>query len=66
MTQKQADNFTLEHIFGPASFWTAETMPKVSGTPFVERREPWDPIAQMKLMPQVNGTSATQPARAGK
>ena len=51
MTEEQAGNYTLEHIFGPVDFWDATTQPAMSGSVYEGQGEPWNPIAQLALLP---------------
>ncbi len=51
MTEEQAGNYTLEHIFGPVSFWDSSTQPETSGSVYESQGEPWNPIAQLALLP---------------
>ncbi|HEX4629470.1 MAG TPA: pectinesterase family protein [Chthoniobacterales bacterium] len=60
MTEDQAANYTLEHIFGPVSFWDSTTQPQASGTVYESQGDPWNPIAQLALLP----TQAGAPSQA--
>jgi len=51
MTEAQAANYTVENIFGPAEFWTAETQPDTSGIPYVSQGDPWNPHVQLLSLP---------------
>ena len=55
MTEEQAANYTLEHIFGPVDFWDATTQPETSGTGYESQGEPWNPLAQLALLPTEPG-----------
>ncbi|MFL6590013.1 MAG: pectinesterase family protein [Chthoniobacterales bacterium] len=55
MTADQAANYTLENIFGPASFWDATTQPQASGSAYESQGEPWNPIAQLAFLPTEPG-----------
>jgi hypothetical protein len=57
--REQADNYTLEHIFGPVDFWDSTTQPEASGTVYESQGDPWNPIAQIALLP-------TQPGEASQ
>jgi hypothetical protein len=56
MTAGQAGNYTLEHIFGPATFWNTTTQPETGGGAYESQGEPWNPIAQLALLPRQPGT----------
>jgi len=58
MTEEQAANYTLEHIFGPVSFWDATTQPQASGSVYESQGDPWNPIAQLAFLPTEPGTPA--------
>src|SRR6266404_143914 len=60
MTAEQAANYTLEHIFGPVDFWDSTTQPQTSGVAYASQGDPWNPIAQLALLPTQPG-SASQP-----
>jgi Pectinesterase len=60
MTEEQAANYTLEHIFGPVSFWDATTQPQASDTVYESQGAPWNPIAQLAFLP----TQAGAPSQA--
>jgi hypothetical protein len=51
MTKEQAANYTLDHIFGPVDFWNSTTQAETSGIAYESQGEPWDPIAQLALLP---------------
>jgi pectin methylesterase-like acyl-CoA thioesterase len=55
MTEDQAANYTLEHIFGPVSFWDATTQPQASDTVYESQGDPWNPIAQLAFLPTQAG-----------
>ena len=55
MTEEQASNYTLEHIFGPVDFWNSFTQPETSGIPYESQGEPWHPMAQLALLPTEPG-----------
>jgi hypothetical protein len=55
MTADQAANYTLEHIFGPVSFWDATTQPQASDTVYESQGNPWNPIAQLAFLPTQPG-----------
>jgi hypothetical protein len=55
MTADQAANYTLEHIFGPVSFWDATTQPQASDTVYESQGDPWNPIAQLAFLPTQSG-----------
>jgi len=55
MTEEQAANYTLEHIFGPVDFWDATTQPETSGTGYESQGELWNPLAQLALLPTEPG-----------
>ena len=55
MTAEQAANYTLDRIFGPVSFWNAETQPETSGIPYENQGEDWRAIAQLALLPTQSG-----------
>jgi pectin methylesterase-like acyl-CoA thioesterase len=57
MTAEQAANYTLEHIFGPVDFWDSTTQPETSGSVYESQGEPWNPIAQLALLPTNPGSS---------
>jgi hypothetical protein len=56
ITEEQAANYTLEHIFGPVSFWNATTQPQTSGAVYESQGDPWNPIAQLSFLPTEPGT----------
>ena len=58
MTEEQAANYTLEHIFGPIDFWDSTTQPETSGIAYESQGEPWNPIAQLALLPTVPGAAS--------
>jgi hypothetical protein len=58
MTEEQAANYTLEHIFGAVSFWDSTTQPQTSGTVYESQGEPWNPIAQLAFLPTEPGAPA--------
>jgi len=58
MTADQAANYTLEHIFGPVSFWDATTQPQASDTVYESQGDPWNPIAQLAFLPTQPGAPA--------
>ena len=58
MTEEQAANYTLENIFGPVDFWNSTTQPQSSGIAYQSQGDPWDPIAQLALLPTVPGASS--------
>jgi pectinesterase len=60
MTEEQAANYTLEHIFGPATFWNSETQPETGAIPYESQGEDWLPLAQLALLPTERGI-ASQP-----
>jgi hypothetical protein len=51
MTEEQVANYTLEHIFGPVSFWDSTTQPQASGSVYESQGAPWNPIAQLAFLP---------------
>ena len=57
MTAKQARNYTLANIFGPASFWNQPGRQpngfRTPGVDYVDQGdgEPWDPQAQLEELP---------------
>src|SRR5207244_7784880 len=51
-------DYTLERMFGPVDFWDARTQPETSGTVYESQGEPWNPIAQLALLPTQPGTSS--------
>ena len=55
MTEEQAANYTLEHIFGPVDFWDATTQAETSGTAYESQGEPWNPVAQLAFLPTERG-----------
>jgi len=55
MTEDQAANYTLEHIFGPVSFWDSTTQPQASGAVYESQGDPWNPMAQLALLPTEPG-----------
>ena len=55
MTEDQAANYTLEHIFGPASFWDSTTQPQASGSVYESQGDPWNPVAQLAFLPTQPG-----------
>jgi hypothetical protein len=55
MTEDQAANYTLEHIFGPVSFWDATTQPQASDSVYESQGDPWNPIAQLAFLPTQSG-----------
>lgn len=55
MPEEMAANYTLEHIFGPVSFWDATTQPQTSDTPYESQGDPWNPIAQLAFLPTEPG-----------
>jgi len=55
MPEEQAANYTLEHIFGPVSFWDSSTQPQASGTDYESQGDPWNPIAQLAFLPTEPG-----------
>ena len=55
MTAEQAANYTLEHIFGPVSFWNSTTQPQASGAIYESQGEPWNPILQLASLPSEPG-----------
>jgi hypothetical protein len=55
MTEDQAANYTLEHIFGPVSFWDSTTQPQASGTDYESQGDPWNPVAQLAFLPTQPG-----------
>lgn len=58
MTAEQAANYTLEHIFGPVDFWNSETQPETSGIDYESQGDPWNPIAQLALLPTRPGSAS--------
>jgi hypothetical protein len=60
MTEEQAANYTLDHIFGPVSFWDSTTQSQASGSVYESQGEPWNPIAQLAFLP----TEAGAPSQA--
>lgn len=60
MTEDQAANYTLENIFGPVDFWNSTTQPETSGSVYESQGEPWNPMAQLALLP----TAAGAPSQA--
>lgn len=56
MTEEQASNYTLEHIFGPVEFWDSTTQPETGDLPYESQGEPWNPIAQLAFLPTEPGT----------
>jgi hypothetical protein len=55
MTAEKAANYTLDHIFGPASFWNSSTQPEASGVQYQEQGAPWDANGQLALLPNQGG-----------
>jgi pectinesterase len=55
MTEAQAANYTLEHIFGPVAFWNSETQPETGTIPYESQGEGWLPMAQLALLPIERG-----------
>ena len=55
MSEAQAANYTLEHIFGPPSFWDSTTQPEASGAVYESQGEPWNPIVQLASLPDEPG-----------
>ncbi|MEY2500695.1 MAG: pectinesterase [Verrucomicrobiota bacterium] len=55
MTEDQAANYTLEHIFGPVDFWDSTTQPEASNTAYESQGEPWNPVAQLAFLPSEPG-----------
>jgi pectin methylesterase-like acyl-CoA thioesterase len=55
MTEEQAANYTLEHIFGPVDFWDATTQAETSGAVYESQGEPWNAMAQLALLPSERG-----------
>jgi hypothetical protein len=55
MSETLAENYTLEHIFGPVSFWDSTTQPQASGTVYESQGDPWNPIAQLAFLPTEPG-----------
>jgi len=55
MTEELAGNYTLERIFGPVSFWDLTTQPATSGSVYESQGGPWNPIAQLALLPTASG-----------
>jgi pectin methylesterase-like acyl-CoA thioesterase len=55
MTDEQAANYTLEHIFGPVDFWNATTQAETSGAVYETQGEPWNAMAQLALLPSEPG-----------
>jgi hypothetical protein len=58
MTAGQATNYTLENIFGPVDFWNSTTQPETSGIAYESQGDPWNPIAQLALLPTAPGASS--------
>lgn len=58
MTAEQAGNYTLEHIFGPVDFWDSTTQPQTSGVAYESQGDPWNPIAQLALLPTQPGSAS--------
>jgi pectin methylesterase-like acyl-CoA thioesterase len=58
MTAEQAANYTLEHIFGPVDFWNSTTQAETSGTVYESQGEPWNPLAQLALLPTEAGAQS--------
>lgn len=58
MTPEQAANYTLEHIFGPADFWNAQTQPETSGEQYQDVGPAWNPTAQLAFLPSQPGVQA--------
>jgi hypothetical protein len=58
MAEEQAANYTLERIFGPVDFWDSTTQPETSGIAYESQGEPWNPIAQLALLPTAPGASS--------
>jgi Pectinesterase len=58
MTADQAANYTLEHIFGPVDFWDSTTQPQTSGVAYASQGDPWNPIAQLALLPTQSGSAS--------
>jgi hypothetical protein len=56
MTEEQAANYTVEHIFGPVEFWDSTTQPQASNVPYQSQGESWNPIAQLAFLPSEPGT----------
>ncbi|MFN2622055.1 MAG: pectinesterase family protein [Chthoniobacterales bacterium] len=55
MTADQVANYTLEHIFGPVSFWDSSTQPQASGVVYESQGDPWNPLAQLAFLPTQSG-----------
>jgi hypothetical protein len=55
MTEEQAGNYTLDHIFGPVDFWNATTQAETSGAVYESQGEPWNAMAQLALLPSEPG-----------
>ncbi len=66
MTPQQAANYTLEHIFGPAEFWNAETQPEGSGVQYRDAGPFWDVTGQLALLPSQPGSTEFRPTRSGR
>jgi pectinesterase len=58
MAAEQAANYTLEHIFGPVDFWNSATQPETSGIDYESQGDPWNPIAQLALLPTQPGSAS--------
>jgi pectinesterase len=58
MTAEQAENYTLENIFGPVDFWNASTQPETSGKVYESQGEPWNPVEQLALLPARPGETS--------
>jgi pectinesterase len=58
LTADQAANYTLEHIFGPVDFWNSATQPETSGIDYESQGDPWNPIAQLALLPTQPGSAS--------
>lgn len=52
MSAEQAANYTLEHIFGDAGFWTSSTQPETSDQTYESQGDPWDAPAQLARLPR--------------
>ena len=58
MTADLAANYTLDHIFGPVDFWDETTQPQTSGAIYESQGDPWNPMAQLALLPTQPGVPA--------
>jgi hypothetical protein len=58
MTEEQAANYTLEHIFGPVAFWNSATQPETGAIPYESQGEDWLALAQLALLPTEPGIAS--------